>query len=65
MPAASVRPRMARYEDSELRCAVRRIYGYEAYCACGWVGKTWKTVQGARLEGSFHRCVREAGKGGA
>jgi len=56
MPAANIRPRKVTREDTDLRCAVRRTYGYEAYCACGWIGHTYRTVKDARLELSFHYC---------
>lgn len=52
----AVRPRTFRYQDAELRCAVRRTFGYEAYCACGWVGKVRRTVAEARAENRQHRC---------
>ena len=53
---SAIRPRKVTHEDQTLRCAVRRIYGYEAYCACGWVVHTYRTVHDAQLERSFHRC---------
>ena len=56
MTHTAVRPRKVTRPDQDLRCAVRRTYGYEAYCACGWVGHTYRTVSEARLEQSFHRC---------
>jgi hypothetical protein len=59
-----VGPRGLSFRDSELRCNVRRIYGYGAYCACGWVGHTYRTVQEARLEQSFHRCEDSPPTGG-
>jgi hypothetical protein len=51
-----IRPARVHYWSPELATSVRRTYGFEAYCACGWEGKVWKTHREAQLERSFHRC---------
>ena len=56
----TVSPRTLRRPSDELRCDVRKVYGYQAECGCGWKGNVWRTVSGSRLEASFHECLREA-----
>jgi hypothetical protein len=52
-----VKPARVRFFSPELGTNVRRTYGFEAYCACGWEGKVWKSHREAQLERSFHVCV--------
>ena len=54
-----VKPARVSFYSIELATTVRRTFGYEAYCACGWEGKVWKTHREARLEQSFHDCVSD------
>ena len=56
----SVGPRTIRRESFDLGCDVRKVFGYQAACGCGWKGNLWRTMNGARLEASFHLCEREA-----
>jgi hypothetical protein len=51
-----IRPARLRFYSTELATNVRRTYGYEAYCACGWTGKVWKSHHESQLERSFHVC---------
>jgi hypothetical protein len=53
---AFTRPRSVVQWDSTLKTDVRRIYGYQPYCACGWEGHVWKTHGESQLERSFHVC---------
>jgi hypothetical protein len=57
MSATSTRPRSVVQWNRDLATNSRRVYGYEPYCACGWVGKVWKTHHESQLERSFHRCT--------
>lgn len=54
--ASSTQPRSVVRWDHGLRTSVRRIFGYQPYCACGWVGKVWRTHHESQLERSFHNC---------
>jgi hypothetical protein len=58
MPGTSVRPRRLTFVSTELATNVRRTYGYQGYCACGWEGKTRGTHGAARADAQAHR--REA-----
>ena len=55
-----IRPARLSFYSTDLATTVRRIYGFEAYCACGWEGKVWKTHREAQLERSFHVCPAPA-----
>ena len=59
MPQMHTRARRRHYWNPELATMVRRIYGYQPYCACGWEGKVWKTHHESQLERSFHVCASE------
>jgi hypothetical protein len=57
--ASTTKPRSIIRWDSTLKTDVRRIYGYQPYCACGWEGHVWKTHRESQLERSFHECASE------
>jgi hypothetical protein len=59
MPASATRPRKFTRWNPDLATNSRRVCGYEPYCACGWVGRVWKTHRESQLERSFHVCVSE------
>lgn len=54
MAQAYVRPARHTNYNTELMTSVRGIHGYEAYCACGWTGLTWKTWGEAQAESRWH-----------
>lgn len=51
----STRPVKLRVHDTDLACTVRRVIGYEAYCACGVVFPTRKSWKEAQLDGRAHQ----------
>jgi len=55
MPHTSTRPRSTVTFSHELATNVRRTYGHEPYCACGWVGKLQRTAGEAQWEAKVHR----------
>ena len=54
-PKHATRPVRLRVHDTDLACTVRRVIGYEAYCACGVVFPTRKTWKEAQADGQAHR----------
>ena len=59
MPASATRPRRIHSFSTDLATTVRRVVGYQPYCACGWEGKVWRTHHESQLERSFHVCASE------
>jgi len=55
MPHTSTQPARVTFYSSELATNVRRTYGYEARCACGWVGEVHRKHGDAQWEGKVHR----------
>lgn len=49
-----VRPKRHTNYSVELMTNVRGTHGHEAYCACGWVGTTFKTPGEAQGEARWH-----------
>ena len=60
MTYVAIRARTIRRASDVLRCDVRKVYGYQGECGCGWTGHVWANVKDARLEASFHQCERKA-----
>jgi hypothetical protein len=54
MPAATVKPRHTYLHDTGLATTVRRCYGFQAYCACGWEGNVHERFEDARREANAH-----------
>jgi hypothetical protein len=54
-----IKPARVSFYSVDLATTVRRTFGYEAYCACGWTGRVWKTHREAQIQRSFHRCASE------
>ena len=55
MPHTHVEPVRITYHSTELATDVRRIIGYQGYCACGWQGSIRKTHSHARDDSRRHR----------
>jgi hypothetical protein len=55
MPHTYVKPARIRFYSTELVTDVRRTYGYEARCACGWTGDVHRKHGAAQWEARVHR----------
>jgi len=55
MPHTFVKPARVTFHSTELATDVRRTYGYEARCACGWVGDVHRKHGDASWEARVHR----------
>jgi hypothetical protein len=55
MPHTSTRPRTVVAFSHELATNVRRTYGYEARCGCGWTGDVHRRHGDAQWEAKVHR----------
>lgn len=60
MPASAVRPRKQTVHSTALAVDVRRVYGFQAYCACGWEGATRKGYGEAQADRREHTCGEAA-----
>jgi hypothetical protein len=54
-------PVRVRVEDTELRCDVQRIIGYQAVCRCGWRGGYTGTYGHARADAHTHNREQHGG----
>jgi hypothetical protein len=55
MPHTYVQPARVTFHSTELVTDVRRTYGYEARCACGWTGSVHRKHGDAQWEAKVHR----------
>lgn len=56
MTHSTVKPAALRFHSTDLSCDVRRVYGYQARCACGWKGSVRGQHRDARQDGRDHLC---------
>jgi len=59
----TIRPCKVKYWSTDLATSVLRVYGYQAYCACGWQGDIRRTHVDAVHDRFDHSCQPGKGKG--
>jgi hypothetical protein len=55
MPHTYIKPARVTFLSNALMTNVRRTYGYEARCACGWTGDVHRNHYEAQWEAKVHR----------